>query len=73
MRRETRRSRRRRIVHGIDVVLDRERHAVEWPERLATPALLVGPARRGAHFVRLEADEGMERRCRRAARQQCLG
>ena len=69
---ERRRARGGRIADGVDVVLDRERHAVQRTERTAIPAALVGIAGRGAHALGLEADEGIERGGTRAARQQLL-
>src|SRR5262249_46559249 len=61
-----------RKIGGVDVVLERERHAVQRSQPLAAPALLVGADRRGAQASGLEADESVELR-RRAARQQRLG
>src|SRR5262249_56019422 len=60
-----------RKIGGVDVVLERERHAVQRSQPLAAPALLVGADRRGAHASGLEADESIELR-RRATRQQRL-
>jgi len=62
-----------RIVGGIEVVLQRKRHAVQRAGRRACCPLPIGFPGRRADFVRLERDEGVEACVRRRARQQRIG
>jgi hypothetical protein len=59
-----------RIVDGVEIVLERQRHAVQRPERGARGPLLVGRPRCRAHLVGLERDEGVQACVRGRARQE---
>ena len=46
-----------RIIGGVEIVLERQRHAVQWADRGARSPALIGLPRRRAHFIGLERDE----------------
>ena len=62
MRRECRRTSRRRKIGRVEIIFQRDRHAVQRTEALAALTLLVGAPRRGTHRIRIKADEGVEGR-----------
>ena len=70
---ETRRAAGRRQIRGIDIVFDRERHAVEGAHGTARLPRLVCAPRRGPHRGRILRDEAVERRRHGASLEQRLG
>jgi hypothetical protein len=68
---QSRACRRWSACGGVEVVLERERHAVQ--QAAGGRALRVGGARRGTHGRGIEMDEGVERRRLVGARQQGVG
>ena len=59
-----------RVVDGVEIVFERQRHAVQRADRGARRPALVGLARRRAYFIRLERDECVQALVGRRARQQ---
>ena len=61
------------VFGGVEIVLQRQRHAVELAEGRAGRALPVGFAGGGADALGVKRDEGVEIGVRRGARQQRVG
>jgi hypothetical protein len=58
--RRQRRAELGRIIRGVDDVLDRDRDAVQRPERMALEAAFVEFARLGKRMVAVEMGEGLD-------------
>ena len=70
---QRRRACRRGDACGVDVVFQRERHAVQRAELGAARAKGVGGLRRGAHLGGVVVDEGVQARMLLGAREQGVG